>query len=116
MRPKRIDTIKEISVDNTTDNRIKEREIELRYMASHTSDEDSDLDIALKRVRDIPLEQYLSQEKAAKVRDARAKARDFSGQKKGRRGRKGPHGKGSEDNKSLYADSRYMLSGWSDMD
>ena len=85
-------------------------------MASHSSDEASDLDIALKRVRDIPLEQYLSQEKAGKVRVAREKAREFSGHKKGRRGKKGANGKESDDNKSLRADSRYMLSGWSDMD
>ena len=44
----------------------------MRYFGSDSSndDEEDDLDIALRRVRDIPLETYLSAEKADIVRKA----------------------------------------------
>ena len=86
----------------------------MRYFGSDSSndDEDDDLDIALRRVRDIPLETYLSAEKADIVRKAQEK-REFSAGKRGKRGK----GKGgSVDEGSRVADSRYMLSGWSNLD
>lgn len=46
-----------------TGERNKERDVEMLEFGS-TDSEPDDLDIALKRVRDIPLEQYLSQERA----------------------------------------------------
>ena len=69
---KRQKTIRETFDEEGTGAKIKERDIELRYFGSDSSndDEEDDLDIALRRVRDIPLETYLSAEKADIVRKA----------------------------------------------
>ena len=46
-----------------------QRDIDVFEEAS--AEEGDEVDVALKRVREIPLEQYLSQEKAAIVKNAR---------------------------------------------
>ena len=63
----------------------------------------------MKRVRQIPVEQYLSQEKAKIVRGREA-ARAEEGKKKWNGKRK------QSDHQSGQANSRYQFSGYSDLD
>ena len=57
---------------NTTRNSIKETIKEIDVVQYFSSDEEDDLDIALRHVREIPLEQYLGVKKAEIVKDKRA--------------------------------------------
>ena len=74
-----------------------------------SGDEDDALDVALKRVREIPLEQYLSQEKAAKVRKARESKVLNKDQNRKRR-------VNSDGNGTRHAESRFNMSKWSKLD
>ena len=84
-------------------------------MFAEPSESSDELGNALKNVREIPLEQYLSQEKASKVKNARenrlVKKKTMIGGGAGRINRAN-----SDENFTRHAISNGKLTGWSDLD